>query len=44
MSYVNYMSIFMNHLKSNIFFFTIYKSEVEYQIHSILFLIQKMFG
>ena len=29
MSYINYMSIFMNHLKSNIFF-TKYKGEVEY--------------
>ena len=28
MSYVNYMSIFMNHLKANIFF-TIHKDEFE---------------
>ena len=28
MSYVNYVSIFMNHLKSNIFF-TIYMDEFE---------------
>ena len=29
MSYVNYMSIFMNHLKSNIFF--VYKDKFETQ-------------